>query len=168
MSFLDGYKDTCGCKGTLRLQDYMQERFKVSAYTHIVTFKDTPSFSDPIIANACVRVCTSDGKIGTLSHLGVSCNPIQFAIDLREFLNKNGVPVILNGGSQWPPSYELTTRLYSALKDRGFKVPDSLDSLDVFGSYSRKATLEQHGVTVTRVPDCGSQQPEILFFKFPK
>ncbi|OGD72130.1 hypothetical protein A3A84_01770 [Candidatus Collierbacteria bacterium RIFCSPLOWO2_01_FULL_50_23] len=151
----------------LKLTQFYNERFPIECGTHLVDFCSVSEFRDPHTANACVRVMTSDGVIGTLSHLTVFHNPEEFVLELALFIGKGGVSVILNGGEDWPPSRALRDRLRVALVEAGFKISGSPTHEDTLGSFSRDATLTADRVLVTRRP-YGESPPEELTLYFPK
>lgn len=143
---------------------YLTDRFPVSFGTNKVDFSRTPIFADPIIATACVRVCTSDEE-GTISHLTVFHSPELFVQDLYALLGR-GVPTILNGGSDGSDaSIQLYRRLRTELTKYGFVLGDPEDD-EVLGDYSRVAILMRDRVKVTRRFQ-GDGPPEELEVFFP-
>lgn len=151
-----------------QLEQFHNERFPVECGTHVVDFRVTPEINDPYTTDACVRVLTSDGVIGTLSHLTVFHNPEAFVSDLVMLLGKSGVPAILNGGQgHWLPSKALRDRLCDALVNVGFILSSEPAHEDTLGSFSRSAILRVDRVLVTRKP-YGESPPEELTLYFPK
>lgn len=66
-----------------------------------VNFKTTPTFIDPNEALMCLVVLTSDGAVGSLSHLQTNINVTQYVEALSQFYKyKQGIPVCLVGGKQ--------------------------------------------------------------------
>ena len=162
-------KKYMSCDLSTKARNYMKERFDVLKRTKTIDFSKESELIDPTTADACVRVCTSDGHVGSLSHLSVDENPEQFARDLRDFLGKDGIPAVLNGGmGNWEASIELVERLTQALIKNGFLLSKDPDSSDVLGQYSREATIKRDRVCVTRYAYCENPTPEKLSLKFPK
>lgn len=152
----------------LRLTRFHYDRFPVECGTHVVDFRVVPEFKDPQTTDACVRVLTSDGVTGTLSHLTVFHNPEAFVLDLVRRLGKSGIPAILNGGQgHWLPSKALRDRLYAAFLNAGFILSSEPAHEDTLGSFSRGAILTADRVFVTRKP-YGELPPEELTLYFPK
>lgn len=150
------------------LERFHYDRFPVECGTRVVDFRVVPEFKDPQTTDACVRVLTSDGIIGTLSHLTVFHNPEAFVLELTKLLEKSGVSVILNGGQgHWLPSKALKDRLAVALVGAGFILSDSPVHEDTLGSFSRAAILTADRVLVTRRP-YGESPAEELTLYFPK
>lgn len=149
------------------LERFHYERFPVEDGTHVVDFCVVPEFNDPQTTDACVRVLTSDGVTGTISHLTVFHNPEAFVSDLVRLLGKSGVPAILNGGQNWLPSKALRDRLSVALIRAGFILSDSPAHEDTLGQFSREAILRADRVLVTRRP-YGESPAEELTLYFPK
>lgn len=146
---------------------FHHERFPVDQI-HRIDFSIEQEFPDPTLADACVRVLTSDGKTGTCAHLSVFHDPEQLARDLRQLLGRDGIPAILNGGleTSWP-SVALRDRLYGALIQQGFIVSLMLPFSDTLGSYTRAAVLTRDRVRTIRVPYGKSPLPEELTLFFP-
>src|SRR3990167_7922535 len=126
-------------------------RFDVLRDTHRVNFAEQASFTDPIVADACVVVLTSDGDQGSISHLAVDSNPLAFAEDLRDLLAKARVPVCLSGGiGTCGPSVRLANSLVDSLRRVGFVVSTSPLHSDLLGRFSRQATLLADRVQVMK------------------
>lgn len=124
-------------------------RFNVQQRTHFIDFTQTPSFTDPTVANACIEVIT--GGVPTLSHLSVDHDPILFAQDLRDAIGRDGVPVCLSGGDMhFAPSYHLLLGLQDALSSSGFIVSRKQGHSDVMGFCGRRATVHPDKVIIER------------------
>lgn len=144
------------------------DRYPVDVGTKVIDFSILTGYSDPVIANACIRVLTSDGQFGSLSHLTVFHNPERFTADLAARLGKTNVPTILNGGDgDWMPSRILRVRLWDSLTKAGFILSNQSQHEDTLGKFSRGATLMSDKVLVSRVP-FGTTIPEEITLSFPK
>lgn len=148
-------------------------RFDVPEDTHVVDFAKTPSFIDPMPADACIEVMTSDGTTGTLSHLTIGHDPEQFASDLKAFVGKNGIPVCLAGGLESPASFPLTSatlanRLTAALLKEGFIVSPDSPHADLFGYFTRTSELYPDRVVVNRTAYSPTPQTERKVLTFPQ
>jgi hypothetical protein len=141
--------------------------FNVTKDTHKIDFKNQRSFRDPRVANGCVEVATSDGRVGTLSHLSINISTRHFAKDLRNLVGKDGVSVCLSGGFESYDSINLVEGLKQDLKDEGFKVSDV--SNDVLGNCARRAEIFPDHVDVEKVDYADDKAPKkgILKLLFP-
>lgn len=144
------------------------ERFSVDQGTITVDFSKQECLTDPDIADACVEVLTSDGHIGTISHLTISHNPKLFAADLQRKVGSKQVPAILAGGLEdVPKSVELVGKLFTSLRKAGFVVAKTNLHSDVLGRYHRQATLFSDKVVVMRRPYGDNTVLYPLELKFP-
>ena len=150
------------------------ERFRVSRYdvgrkTQVVDFRERESYQDPVVADVCVEVLTSDGDVGTLSHLAIDHDPVGFAEDLKKLVGKDGVPVCLSGSlSNSPASVNLLKGLQEALGSEGFLVGGGDSSNDVGGLYSRRAVLQPGKVLVEKRPYKEGAEWEVRELTFPR
>jgi hypothetical protein len=142
------------------------KEFDVSQMTHVIDFADTETLTDPIVAQACVEVMTSDGQIGTLSHINVDNDVSSFVRQLKQLLKKDGVPVILVGGLETSlKSLQLIDDLITELSDAGFTIDEN--NCDLSGSYKRRSTMSKDGVLVLR-QSLGTEEASRVRLSFPK
>jgi hypothetical protein len=142
-------------------------RFEIEKETHIVDFSQVESFTDPTIANACVEVMTSDGAIGSLSHLTIFHDPEQFSHDLRDMLGNDGIPVVLAGGDlKFRESIQLVEGLLKHLKTKGFVVDRS--RADLLGRCARQSTLYRDFVYVKQQQHGAQNYTGIQKIEFPQ
>lgn len=146
---------------------FLISRFDVKKYTLLVDFARQPSCTDPMVADACVAVLTSDGAKGSISHLTIAHCSHTFAEDLRDLLGKDNIPVCLSGGmGTLGSSIRLANGLVYSLRRVGFKVSTSSLNSDLFGRYSRRAIICADRVQVMRRAYGANQlyQPKIIYF----
>ena len=147
--------------------EYLHRPFDISRRTKVAMISNGEVITDVEPTNGCVRVMTSDGVVGTLSHLDISHNPTTFAASLKKVAGY-GAAVILNGGEN--ESYfsgALIGGLFRALKNEGFKVAPLEDENcnDVDGYFARTATLSKNGAEVVRT---NGTKKETIRLKFPR
>ena len=144
-----------------------QRWFDIGRRTHFVNFKDTLFLTDPTIADACVVVLSSNGSFGSISHLTISDNYIQFALDLRRQLGNDDVRICLSGGLDTiPASMQLANGLISCLNTVGMVASSLPQYSDILGRFRRQATLYRDKVVVMRKLNYDEQpyRPNILRF----
>jgi len=149
-----------------RVRNWMsiEERFPTEALTHIIDFSETTSIMDPLVANDCVAVITSDGETGTLSHVSTYNKPRLFSNDLYSLLNGSRHNVFLSGGDS-SISNDLVNGLIESLKEKGFTIEGIID---VLGSSLRQATLFNDRVEIKKHVLSGPPFPNaISTYPFP-
>jgi hypothetical protein len=102
-----------------------------------VDFSQSPFFRDPNEARWCVVATTSNGQLGTLSHLTIDIDIENYAEMLLKY-HIEPTSVCLSGG--WDGESEtLLDDLYIELQKRGFKMTSSPENNEV-GSILRNRT----------------------------
>lgn len=129
-----------------------------------VDFAETPQISDPNEAYSCVVVLTSNGRIGTISHLRTRVNVQKFVQALFQF-HRGSTPACLVGGDD-RDSNHLIESLRMELEKLGFGLSTSLEHNDLGGySVGRKATLFPDRVHVKRNARSGLPVANLTFPK---
>ncbi len=132
--------------------------------TIVVDFSKVPSYTDPNSSDMCVAVLTSDGHIGTLSHLQDNANIAAVADNILSIHN-GATPICLAGGSD-VMSPSLIANIIETFKMKGFTLSDLPSSNSLGGSLIyRRATLFPDRVEVDCRPYSG--KPEAVNLVFP-
>lgn len=118
-----------------------------------IDFGQKNSFTDPSEAIFCLEVISSDGNVGTLSHLQVNADPQSFVSALHNFYSKP-VSIILSGGETGDADSErLVEGIYDELKSQGFRVSKDIEHSSLFGEkLRRKATVYRDKVILQVLP----------------
>ena len=131
----------------------------------LINFNEISSFTDFNKASMCVEVMTSDGQLGSLSHLQLDSDPETFADELTAAL---GAPsaVCLSGGEDGV-SEKFISSLVTALTKRGFQVSLDSSNADIGGeNIFRRATIYRDKVVVEKQYYSGLTEKVEL--QFPK
>lgn len=118
----------------------------------VINFSAIEKFEDKYAAYGCITVCTSNGTIGTLTHLDTTdINRIRAFVrildtELKE--NKNTSKVILSGGSSLTDSQILSKEITQALNSNGYIIIGNYLDHTAKKPIPKIATLKQGKVLI--------------------
>jgi hypothetical protein len=139
------------------------ERIALLNKTIVVNFSETPHFTDPNSALMCVVLLTSDGKMGTLTHIDIHANVEAIVHRLKQVLPTSH-PLCLTGAENHI-SDNLLRKLRFFLEKEGFAVPTTFPSAELGGrNVVRRATLYPSSVLVEK--STRGNEPEWLRLSF--
>lgn len=142
----------------------LKEALALQNSTIVVDFSEVLSYTDPNTSDACVSVLSSDGRVGTLSHLQTNANVTAIADNLLS-IHKGPTPICLAGGSD-SISRSLIAKIVETFRMRGFTLSNLPASNSLGGSLVyRRATIFPDRVVVNCEPYSG--KPEVVNLVFP-
>lgn len=128
-----------------------------------VDFSENLQFTDRNEASICVIVMTSDGKIGTLSHLQIDAPTGRIADTVLAVHDGKPTAVCLAGGTSFA-SDRLITDIRQEFGQRGFVVSELPEHNDVGGAFHfRESTLFPTHVEVLNYFSGGNQTVTLQF-----
>lgn len=128
-----------------------------------VDFAKQDSFLDPNSTSMCIVVLSSDGSIGTVSHLQTDADTDRAAQTVLEF---HGQPtgLCLAGGNDMD-SEDLLEKIISSFTSRGFVLSLDRQHSDIGGNQIRRQSeLHPSYVNVVRRPYIGQVTTSVLTF----
>lgn len=130
-----------------------------------VDFSVIASFADVNWVDMCLVVLSSDGALGTLTHLQVDANVPEFVTSLLNLYDGKPVSICLAGGSLG--GEKLIERVCQELELNGFIVSLEPQHASLGGSNMyRQVTIFKDRVRVKHIPYSGP--PEIVELIYPK
>ena len=143
----------------------------LAAQERIITidFKTVTSFTDPSQADSCLVVVSSDGFLGTLTHLQVNTSVVEFVDNLSKIYAGKTASICLSGAGS-PGEYRVA-EVVRELKQRGFKVSLNKEHATTGGlACYRRATVYSDKVQVILSPYSGkkSDKKSEVTLSFPE
>jgi len=119
----------------------------------IVDFSITKQLEDEYGGSlGCIVICTSNGKIGTITHLDTTdidkVDDFIKTLDSELKNNKESTKVILSGGSALNESKELAKKIQQAMQTNGYKIIGSYLDQKTRNPRPKTAAIEKDKVLV--------------------